>query len=227
MVEIVSKADAPHLYQAVSSDFAARFLPPVHMGQEEVKSGGLFSLSMVNMNEEYYACPDMNNKLGSFSEHENIAVDEDGDFRMYMINKFNELDESAVASLGSLIDKGAVKVFEQKIIFSSVLVKAGVNYYALYNTDDGPRLVMTSVLMGTPYIDRFTKLYMNGFAAGSIKGPVVNVARLGAGDFTLVEGFAAASQGSISFVSPDTDCKSGLGQGVVKYAYNLAKRIAN
>lgn len=221
MSELIIKADSPHFHKEVSANFVSRFLDPVHSGHADVQATGIFYMSMINMSDDYYDCSKMNTSLAEKAERQGISS-YDGDYRLYMINRVRELDQASISSLGSVIDSGAIRVFEQKIIYSSNLLKSGVNYFALYNTDNGPRLVMTSVLVATSQLKNYAALYLNGFSVGAAVDQ-----KLVGGGIAFSDGVAIVGSGDIDVSSAFLSCKNGLGQGVAEYVYNLANRIAN
>lgn len=215
---LIIQGDEPHLHTKVSGDFVRRFLDPVHSGHRSAVNlgSGQIYLSVINTGDDYYNCGTMNSALVWKSEAEGISS-YDGDYRMYALNTVKELSAAEIAKVSSMVDPGAVKVFEQKMIYSSNLVKSGINYISFYNTAEGVKLVVHSVIVATSRVKEVSDIYLNGF---SLKGAVSS-------NISYTDGMAILNDQNVKLGSGFLSCTEGLGQGVGKYVYGLANKIAN
>lgn len=221
--QIISNADKPHMHKKILKDFARRFLDPVHSGHKAIDDlgAGELYLTVINTGSEAYSCGAMNSLLVVKSEIEGISS-YDGDFRMYAINAIKELSADEISKLGSVLDANPVRVFEQKVIYSSTLIKGAVNHLAFYNTPSGLRMTLNAVLVATGRVKSVAGAFLNG----------INISNSLFTGIDFKDGVAVLNSGSVDLSPPGMvaeyidSCQRGLGQGVGKYVYRLAKRIS-
>ncbi len=221
--EIITSADNPHVHKKVSKDFVSRFLDPVHSGHQALENlgDGELYLALINTGSETYGCWKMNSLLVMKSEAGGVSS-YDGDYRLYMINSIKELSADEILKLGDVLDANPVKVFEQKVIYSSSLIKAGVNHLAFYDGPDGARVTLNTVLVASGQVKRVIGSFLNG----------MNILNNVSDGINFENGVAVLNSDSVDLSGPGFldsvtgSCQKGLGQGVGMYVYRLAKRIA-
>lgn len=216
---LISKGDNPHIHQEVSKSFAASFIDPVHAGQKETRdlNEGMIVLSILNMGEDYYNCARLNDPLVLKGEIEGVS-DFDGNFRVYMLNTVKEVPVDANLGKVSLVEGKPLRVFEQKVVYSSTLLKSGVNHLAFYSLPNGKKkMVLNAVLVSTDQVLSAPGTYVNGVSLGNLV--------LG-GSVELKNGTAVLNSKNVDLSPLSGSCSKGLAQGVGRYVFGLAKGIA-
>lgn len=215
--DMISMADQPHIHTEVNKDFVHNFVDPLHSAHKAVDQlkNGRIVLSTVNTGSEYYACPSMNTVLKFKGEIEGVST-YDGDFRAYIINTVTELDVNKDLSGKTLIEGTPSRVFEQKIIYSSTLIKSGVNYLAFYNQPNGKKkMVLNAIIVSTDKVKEVPGNFVNGVG-------ITNDIFSG---IKFKNGEAVLNAKNVDLSPLRGNCSKGLAQGVGRYVLNLANSM--
>jgi hypothetical protein len=215
--KLIAKADQPHIHTEVSKDFVNDFVDPLHSARSTIAKmdAGKIVLSSVNLGFDYYACPSMNTALKFKGGLEGLST-YDGDFRVYLINTLTQVDLSKPYSGQALIEGSPVKVFQQKVIYSSTLIKSGVNFLAFYEMPNGrKKMVLNSVIVSTSKVKEVIGNFVNG----------ISVANIAFSGIKFKDGQAVLSANNTDLSPLDGNCSKGLAQGMARYAMGLADSI--
>ena len=218
MQKLISRADEPHMHTEVSADFVNNFVDPLHSARGAVDNltNGKIVLSTVNIGSDYYSCPTMNTALKLKGGLEGLST-YDGDFRVYVINTVKEIGLDSAYPGKALIEGSPEKVFEQKIIYSSTLIKSGVNYLALYKMPNGKKkMVVNSVTVSTTKVKEVVGNYVNG----------IGVSNLAFSGIKFKDGQAILSSNNLDLEPLRGNCSKGLAQGMGRYVLGMADSIA-
>lgn len=210
------KADDAHINRRIDAATAHGFIDPVHAGHkyiDEVGDSNIF-MTVMNMASEYYNCSSLNTLLVWKSEAEGVSS-YDGNFRLYTISTVRELNPEEIAAKSALIEGAPVKVFVQNIIYSSSVMKSGLNYVAFYDNGENKAMSLTSVMISTSKVKELPGKFINGISDGSLVFSGIN----------FEDGVAKLNSRNVDLEPTSGKCSKGLGQGVAKYAYGLARRL--
>jgi len=215
---LIAKADKPHILTEVTKDFVHNFVDPLHSSHKLVNGleNSKIVLSTINTGSDYYSCLTMNTALKFKGELEGVST-YDGDFRAYVINSITELDVETEISRNALIEGKPEKVYEQKIIYSSTLIKSGVNYLSFYNLSGGKKkMVLNSIIVSTDKVKEVPGNFVNGMALRNAVGSGIK----------FNEGVAVLNSNNVALSKLSGNCSKGLAQGMGRYALELANSIA-
>jgi len=216
--KLISKADKPHLHTEVSGDFVREFVDPLHSAHAAVAEAqaGKFVLSTVNTGSDYYSCPSMNAALTFKGELEGISS-YDGNFRAYLINSLRLVDHKKKNQGKGIVEGEPVKVFEQKVIYSSTLIKSGVNYLAFYSLPNGrSKMAVYSFVVSTSKVKEIPGNFVNG----------INLTNDIFSGIKFEGGQAVLDQSNLDLSPLSGNCSNGLAQGLGRYVLNLAESIS-
>jgi len=215
--EVILKADHPHMHSPVSRGWVSNFLPNFHAAHDIVKidDDAKYSLIVVNTGRKYYRCEFLDTAL--LAQSAGLGLAAFGSYRQYMVNRLTALDPTSVDV--RVLETGAEKVFQQQIIYSSNLIKAGESLIGFYkNAETGKKkLVITnSIVMTSKVLSIFTDKFVNGFTANNTESVKMNEAK------TLGK---LTQENTDIRPSNSEACGEGLGLGVASYIYNLATKV--
>jgi hypothetical protein len=203
------EADSPHLYSKVDRVKATNLLDEMHLGHKQIDEhpNSEIYVSMFNFAPQYYQCRPLHSALklqsGRVFSH----------FRVFNVNLFKELSTSEISSK-SVIEGKPERVFEQKLIKSTDILKSAVSYIAFYNDEGGKKLVVYTAVVSTSKVEKALAYFINGFG-DSPDGHVL----------FGKEGYASLTSENLSLKSYENNCSKGLATGVGRYVYRLAKKI--
>lgn len=211
-----SAADSPHMYTKISKSFAKGFMNPVHLGQEQISShpNDEIYMSLLDFGGEYYQCTRLNKALNINAN--GILEGLFNPYRVYNINIFKELSSEDI-SKNPIIEGAPLRVFEQRIVSSTDLIKSAVTYMAFYEQGDGSKkMVVYSAVVSTSKVGGLVDMYVNGLDGEAPSSILFNS-----------EKFALLNAQNLDLRAISGNCSKGLGPGVGRYVYGLAKKFIN
>ncbi len=177
LVDIFSKADSPHVHTSVSKDFAHSILEPLHSSHRVIDGiDENAELIFSTIRFEDYGCDPFMNMLAAKAEaqDENIEriIREDGRevpvFRTYSLSVLRRLPQSERNSLESIFGRVPDEVYAQELLYSSSILRDGVNYWGLFSEDDGTTtLVNYSAMAFTTKVSSVYKAFLDGITVFS------------------------------------------------------------
>jgi len=217
MYKIIAQADRPHMHTEVSKDFVHNFVDSLHSAHSEVENlrNGKIALSIVNTGPDYYNCSLLNTALKFEGGLRGITT-YDESFRTYLLNTVEELNLRSNFSGKSLIEGKPLRLFKQKVIYSSNLIKSGVNFLAFYENSEGRKqLVLNSVVVVTGQVKKMPENFVNGV---SLIGEVFS-------GIQFENDLALLNSKNVDLSPLKGSCSKGLGQGMGRYVLGLAHSI--
>lgn len=216
----VKTSDAPHIYKEVDATWAHKFLDPVHFGHQEIQKhpNAKIFFTVINTSDEYYRCSSLNSALVFYSEGASLSVF-GGAYRSYLINLIDEVPSKDFSKYSDLVEGKPSKIFIQKIVYASNLLKSGVNLIAFYDEGGQKKMITYSALVATDKVLKLNKVlstFINGMN--------------GSGDVAMTDagvGYLNSSNLSLRPYSEGESCEVGLGVGVASYIYNLGLRVVD
>lgn len=243
VAQYVVRADSMHSHMKVDHKWAHQFMDPVHYGHHELEKhpNGQAYFSVINTGTEQYNCEEADEWLVYQAELQEISM-YDESYRAYTIYVLDEVTD--IEGYSSVVEAGAERVFVQKIIYSSNLLKTGINVISFYTNPETKKkkMIVASVLMSTDQVlgikhkrlgnarrgSGVLEQFVNGYTPGDYVIGDIWEFLTGDIDFDETQQHAKlnAENMLIRVENPTNECESGLFLGIGSYIYNLGLKMS-
>lgn len=241
MLAYVHEADYPHLHYPVSHEWAHRFIDPVSFGHYKLqrRPNARAYLSVINTGEDFYDCNDLNSgvqKLLTAKETANaflgrrsgVYMHDDEAYRTHVVSLIDELAPSEFKNFDRLIEVSEgltpVKVFIQRVIFSSNLLQSGLSIMAFYedSVSGKKKMITATVVVMDDNVLRSEALPMviNGVNDESETDLVT-------WDKKVLVGQLVTDQLTLRRNDDERECGVGLGLGLPSYSYDMSLKLGD